>query len=433
MRRAIRYAVTSPVTPSLLLLFATAFAPARAEEPARERNSVAARVEGSVGIGPASGVPAAGLGLVAGVPAGRTVIEADLGLGADALLSPIVTGFLGARVRLGPDARRQGLALTGAVGGGWWRAEPHPLARVGVAYDLPMRDTSALRLALAWQGGGGGAGAVVAGIGVVWRGADEVASIAAVPTIVPAVPTAPLLLTVDPPEALIWVPHPVCDWIPASQLAEVLPAGGADVVLQVRATGFLPTEILYTPGGEAQTISLRPAPVSGAVVVVAYPGDRLFIEKKAFPIAPDGTAVFGAAEGPVQVEVVGGGRRVVLDGVVAGGYALWLRAPDPLPLVVSFPPGSSVIPAEALPLVQAFAAAVGEHELRVVGYYGTEEGQESRRLGSTRAESLAAALLAAGVSIENVKVLSSSRPPENLSPEEQRSARIEILPPDRRR
>lgn len=425
------------MTLSLLLAAALASAPARAEEAVRDGNTVAAGIEASAGLGPASGAPTAGLGLVAGVPAGRAVIEAHLGVGADTALTPLVTGMVGARVRLGPEAtlRRRGLAITGSVGGGWWRDAPHPLARVGLAYDVPLRNTSALRVALAWQAGGGGPGAIVAGVGVAWRGDAGEPSVQPVATLapVPSTSAAAPLLTVDPPDALVWVPHPVCDWIPASRLAEVLPPDATDVVLQVRANGFLPTELLLDVNSGPQSVTLRPAPPSGAVVVVASPGDRLYIEEKAFPIAPDGTAVFGAAEGPVKVEIVGGGRRAVLEGVVAGGYALWLRAPDPAPLVVTFEAGSSVVSAEAAALIRAFAEAVGEHQLRVVGYYTSDEGQDSRRLGSGRAEALAAALLEAGVSIEKVKVLSSTRPPADLTAEEQRSARIEIIPPERRR
>ncbi len=413
--------------PSLLLTASLSSAQSVDDRVASTGPSLATRVEGSVGLGLPAGGPAAGVGLTAGLPFGRAEIEADLGIGADGLPSPRVTTLLGARVPLGrshPDGHR-GLALTGALGGGWWLGSPRPLARIGLSYDVPMARAPALRASLAWQAGGGGAGAIVAGLGAAWRirpHSEPVPVVgASVTAPVPVPAAAPPSLSIVPPGALIWVPHPVCEWVTSDQLASMPNAIG--LVLQVRAPGFLPVEVVLASG--PLEIALQPAPAFGAVVVVASPGDRLSIGGKAFPISPDGTAVFGAAEGPLEVEVVGGGRRVVLDGAVAGGYALWLRAPTPAPLTVTFPPGSSVVPAEAEASIRAYADRLGDHPIRVVGSSAVGEPHETRALAVQRAEALAAALVAAGVPRASVKVLSSSRRDDEVG--DQRSARIESL------
>jgi hypothetical protein len=146
-----------------------------------------------------------------------------------------------------------------------------------------------------------------------------------------------------------------------------------------------------------------------------------------FPIAPDGTAVFSAPEGPVAVEVVGGGRSVVIDGAVAAGYALWLRAPVPAPLTLSFPVGSADVPADVLPALRAYVAALGDHQLRIVGAYASEEAEANRRVASARAEAVAAALVAAGAPAGAVKVLSSTKPPKDALDGAHGYVRVESL------
>ncbi|MDP2316115.1 MAG: hypothetical protein Q8P41_24675 [Pseudomonadota bacterium] len=425
----------------LLAIAATvASAPARAAEAgasAGDYTHVAARIEGAVGLGPLGGGPGAGVGVAAGVPLGRVLVEADFGVGADVAPSPRVTAFLGARFELGgPDDGRFGtFALTGLAGGGWWRGETRPLARVGFAYDTPLRHGRVLRLGVAWQGGGGGAGAVLTGLGVAWRIGPKAAPVpvaAAVEEVAPPPEPAPApppsRLTVIPPDALVWVPHPVCDWVPASRLAEVLPPDLAGVTVQIRAPGYLPTDVTLL-GDTPASIALRPAPAFGAVVVVAHPGDRVSIGRDVVPIGPDGTGVFGAAEGPVTVEVVGGGRRVVLRGAIAGGYALWLRAPAPTPLIVMFAAGSSEVPPEAAASIRAYAAALGSSTVRVVGTYAADEVSDGRRLGVKRAEALAASLIGAGLPADVVKVLASAKPSAGGDVvEADRAAWIEAVP-----
>jgi hypothetical protein len=412
-----------------LLATLCASAPAHAAGAAHAPESavvLVARVDGSVGLSAAGGAPAAGLGVSAGLPFGAVQLNADLGLGADLAPTPRITALLDAHLPIVSGAKGA-LSLTAGLGTGWWVDAPRPLARVGVAYDGPAPADRGLRASLAWQYGGGGAGAVIAGVGVAWRAGPRVARPASLVTERdPTAPPPPLPLLVTPAEAMVWLPHPVCEWVPASSLGDRDPASLLGVTVQVRAPGYLPADVTLDAAG-GRVLSLTPAPAYGSVVVVAFPGDRVRIGASVFPIAPDGTAVFSAPEGPVAVEVVGGGRSVVIDGAVAAGYALWLRAPVPAPLTLSFPVGSAEVPADVLPALRAYVAALGDHQLRIVGAYASEEAEANRRVASARAEAVAAALVAAGAPAGAVKVLSSTKPPKDALEGAHGYVRVESL------
>ncbi len=392
--------------------------------------SVGARLEGALDLGAS---PAAALAVGGSVPLGERVsAEVEVIGGADALPSARLSGFGGVRVALGG-----GFSVSAAGGGGWRSKGPLPLGRAGVAYDLPL-NRARLRVSALGEVAPAGLG-VVLGVGVSLpferHRVTTARAVPAPPTQPPQLPELPETddppVQVTPPDALVWVPHPVCAWVPADKAAALLAVADPTLPVQVRAPGYLPSEL---PRDGSRSVTLQPAPSFGAVLVVAYPGDRVSVDDTVFPLAPDGTAVFGAPEGPVHVTVTGAGRSVVLEGAVAAGYALWLRAPEPTPLVVGFPAGSAELPPGALPSIAAFADNVGTYGFRVVGSFSGEvDVGETRRLADARAEALKEALIAAGVPTKAINVISTSTPTPGVAPDELRSARVEpILPKEPR-
>lgn len=405
-------------------LLATSLAVARAED---APPVLAVRLEGGADVAGAPGTPFGAVAAGVGVPFGGGVTaEIEGVVGLDGAAAPRASGMLGARIPV-----VAGLSAYVGGGGGWRRGGPVPIGRAGVAYELPVGATR-LRLGLQAEATPDATGLLL-GAGFAFPLARRVE-----PAVVEAEPdpVEPLVFDDEPvevnaPGALVWVPHPVCAWVPAEEAAALLAIADPELPAKVTAPGYVPTEL---PREGSRAVTLRAAPPFGAVVVVAAPGDEVSIEGAKFPLAGDGTAVFGAPEGTLRVLVRGAGRRVELEGAVAAGYALWLRAPAPEPLVVSFEPGSAAIPATFAERLRAFAADAGDHGFRIVGSFSNEADRgESRRLADQRAEALKAALLAAGVPARAIDVLSTAAPTADAPPDALRSARVEaILPKDGR-
>lgn len=415
-------------SPLLLATLALAYG---AEATSVPPPTLGARLEGGLDIGPRGPGPAAAVGIHAGVPMSEGVtVEVEALLGADDAPAPRGAGLGGVRVGLGG-----GLSLSAAGGGGWRADGPTPLGRFGVAWDVSLRSGAVLRLSALGEAASKG-GAALLGVGYHFpleqRGRVTTVAVVAPPeppppAPVPSPPKAPPPFQVEPANALVWIPHPVCAWVPAAEAAALLAVADPTLPIQVRAPGYLPVVV---PRNGTTRVKLEPAPPTGSVVVVAYPGDDVRIADAAFPLSPDGTVIFGAPEGALEVTVTGAGRTVVLEGAVASGYALWLRAPEPSPLVVRFPAGDAEVPPEALGAIRAFAEAAGGYGFRVVGSWSGETPlAETRRLAARRAEALADALVAAGLPADKVDVLSTSSPREGAPAEDLRSARVEpILP-----
>ncbi len=406
-------------------------APAAAVAPPLPPPTLLVRAEGSVGAGEPT--PAGALAAAAGVPlSGGVDAELEALVGVDGAPAPRLGGLAGVRVYLG------GAFSVSALAGGGWRPDgPVPLGRAGVAYDYPV-SRARLRLSLLGEVTPSGLAGVL-GVGMAFpleeRAPEPVAEahVHEEDEEIPEPPEPPATgdIEVNVPNALVWVPHPVCAWVPASEAAALLSLADPTLPVQVRAPGYLPGEV---PREGSRTVILKPAPTFGAVVVVAYPGDRVSIAEAVFPLAADGTAVFGAPEGPLAVTVSGAGRTAELEGAVAAGYALWLRAPEPQPLVVSFDPGSASLSTASLGAVELYAKQAGTYTFRVVGSFAPDgDAPETRRVADARAEALKSALLAAGVSAKSISVLGTVAPADGATPDALRTARIEpILPKDDR-
>jgi hypothetical protein len=198
---------------------------------------------------------------------------------------------------------------------------------------------------------------------------------------------------------MVWIPHPVCAWAPASEAGALLAEYGGEEAVQVRAPGYLPSTVDASGGA----VVLEPAPEQGAVVIVGWPGDVLTIDGRQVTTDSDGIVVTNAAPGPLLLDVVGYGRVAEVDAYVGDGMALWVRVPAPEPVRVLFGNNSSSVTGSVVGQVQAIAQSMGEGHILLRGGSSPEGNAEANaRLGRRRAEAVRDALIAGGAPPDQV-------------------------------
>lgn len=229
----------------------------------------------------------------------------------------------------------------------------------------------------------------------------------------------PPSLEIDPDEAMVWIPHPVCRWVPAAE-AEAALAEASSV--RVSAPGYLPAEVALD--GTA-SVALEPAPEQGSLVVLASPGDVVRLGDQVLPVGADGVALINAPLGQLAVSVTGGGRAVTREVIVATGYGLWLRIPAPEPLELRFPVGVSALDEDARGQLTALADALGDYRLRLRGSYSPEGDRDANQaLAEARARAAGQALIDAGVDPSRLVYDPPETPPEGVAPEALRNVTV---------
>ena len=205
----------------------------------------------------------------------------------------------------------------------------------------------------------------------------------------------------DPDETRIWVPHPVCDWLTPEEFAAAAPSLPPDVVARAYATGHLPTAVPRTSGA----VVLLDAPAQGSVILAASPGDRVSVSGVALPADNDGVYVTNVPVGSYEVEVVGGGRRLVRTLEVTGGEASWLTVPPPSEQRVFFDVASAALRPTTLTALDAWVALAGDATLTVSGGASPEgKDDENRALAAARSLAVYDALIARGVPADHVRL-----------------------------
>lgn len=220
---------------------------------------------------------------------------------------------------------------------------------------------------------------------------------------------------IRPASARLWVPHPVCRWIDASEAA-LYP--GATV--RVEAPGYLPST-LTLPGN----LSLTPAPAQGTLMVVAWPGDQLRVGGVELKPGADGVAMLSVPVGLVTAEIIGGGRSETLEASVVNTQATWVRSHAPLPVEVRFDMGSAVVGGRQLARIEGIGLQAGRWHFDIVGSYSPEGNLEQNVwLARARAQAVYDALVSQGVPADHLHLLEPRPPAPGTSPEAARSARV---------
>ncbi len=227
----------------------------------------------------------------------------------------------------------------------------------------------------------------------------------------PALPTSEIL----PAGARLWVPHPVCRWIDASE-ADLYP--GATV--RVEAPGYLPASVTL-PG----SLSLSPAPAQGTLMVVAWPGDRLKVGAVDLRPSADGVAMLSVPVGTIEVEVTGGGRSEILEAAVVNGQATWVRSHPPVPVYVLFELGSAEVGGRQFGRLENLQALAADWHFDIVGSYSSDGNLEQNMiLARARAQAVYDLLVRQGFPADHLHILDPLPPTPNTSPDAARSARV---------
>jgi outer membrane protein OmpA-like peptidoglycan-associated protein len=317
----------------------------------------------------------------------RERLSIEAGLGADPG-EPFYAGWAGGRARIVGG-------LSFALGAGVAGAGPGPAGTAALGFDVDFSDAWGVRLETrGWAGPD--VAALQLGVSARWRRPERELIAEPVPVAIP---------DVAPPageEPLVWLAHPVCAWVPESEVA--------------RWEGVASASDLFAS---------RPGPPQGAFVVVASRSDRVTVDEAALAVAEDGIAVVNAPEGVHVAKIVGGGREETVEAAVAGGFLTWVRASDPAERLVRFAGGSSVVTAASKAELAEIARLAGDWRFRVTGSYSPEGDPEgNKRLAEARAEAVRQALIDAGLPRDRVIVTAPARPPEGALPEDQRVARV---------
>lgn len=230
-------------------------------------------------------------------------------------------------------------------------------------------------------------------------------------------------MDIQPEDALVWLPHPICQWLPVSEARSRLADLPPGTEIRLVAPGHLPT----TARAGDSAVQLEQAPPTGGLVVLAEPWDAVTVDGERLPEATDGVWVLAVGVGSHQVAVEGAGRTWTDEAAVVDGYTVWLRAPSVEPVGVLFGAGSAVLRTEAKERLGPLVAHPGRWVFEVRGSFSPEGDLEAnRRLAETRAQSVVDWLAEQGVPEQRVRVVHNDEPVEGYTAEEQR--RVDVMP-----
>jgi len=215
------------------------------------------------------------------------------------------------------------------------------------------------------------------------------------------------------PDARIWLPHPVCAWVHPDDLDAVLADLPPDKQPQIHTVPF-PAPDVDVSGLDGA--APQPALLQGALLVVGRPGDRVVVGEQEVPAGADGVVQFAVAEGPVEAEVVGGGRRLHVHAAVSKGHGTWVRIDDPVPSNIEFDMGSEVLDAASKDRLAALVSNAGDWEFELQGGFSPEGEREANiSLANRRSAMVRAALLELGLPEAQVRIVSAAVPEDATS------------------
>jgi len=372
------------------MLFAPLIVAASAAEPvidAHATGAVVDRVAGGVG---------------GGIGAGWSQVEVMLELDAvltDGPQGVISQGMVHPRLSLFPSAEEgpRGHLIVG--GGAWSRPDLVGVVEAGAGLDLsagPLRP----RITATYVAGADGSGRAMVTLGVVRH-----------PT--PEPEPEPVAMVPRFDAAMVWVPDPVCEWLPPDDAGSSWGATEAEV----DGATVVPQPATVAAEG-SQNAAL------GDLVVAAFPDDQVTIDGEPLAVDRDGIAWTQAPAGRVEVAVLGGGRQVEATVAVAPQGTLWYSAPAPDTTVrVTFDAGSAQLSDGALAQLAQFRDQLASWPVQVWGSFSPEGiDTDNEALARARAEAVAAALEEAGVPPGRVTVLPPRPPEEGLPASQQRAA-----------
>jgi len=369
------------------------------------------RAVGGLATGPADPANTFGGGLYGGLRWGRVVGELALDAGATTTGAPWLLARPRVRFHLTDPART---TLSVVVGGGV-TLDPDltGVVTTGAALDLGDRP---VRPRFAVDYGWPIADRPVRmhlGVGLLWRPAPPAPDPIAV--VEPPAPPATQIALAD---AMVWVPRPICEWLPP-QRANVSfaenPVPLADVTL---------IDALLVRDPDADPFAPRPAaPDYGYITVVGWPGDTVTVGEETAAPAADGVTVVQRPPGPAEITLRGGGRVQRWPMVVHSGDVLWIQATEPAPVRSRFASGSAAVGPDARSALQQLVQDAGTYDFTVYGSYSSDGSPAANiALARLRANAVRDALVALGLDAARIQMAEPAPPMPGLTPEDQRAA-----------
>lgn len=317
----------------------------------------------------------------------------------------------------------------------------------GLAVDLPAPDTMRPRLQAMYTGGTVGDARLAVSVHLAFGRPPEEPE-----PVVEAPPPEPL----DLPDAasMVWMPQPTCEWLPVREArpllqamaarprlsfledpwhtaAEATPEVASPVPTEVTAPEPVATPVASPVAPPEPEPVARPRPTRGDLVVVALPGDTVWVNEAPVEVAASGLASVSLDEGRADVRIVGAGRDASLPVAVSGGATVWLQVDDEPQLehLIRFRKGANVLVDEAAAVVTELGAALGGWRVELRGGYSPEGSLAANEaLAGRRAEAVSEALQAAGVPVERIDVVPPEAPDPEALPDDQRAVSLRLLP-----
>jgi outer membrane protein OmpA-like peptidoglycan-associated protein len=330
-------------------------------------------------------------------------------------------------------------ALSVVAGAGLW-AEGALAAHgaLGLDFDVPSRTRTGLRFHTRYLvSTGDPTFRVELGVGMrIGRRIDVPVVPEPEPIPVPVEPEPVMTQVPDFPvnSALVWVPTPVCSWLPPEEANDAmltlpsLPPSMAAV--GVYGPAVSPAAAVGDPSAAPVRVEPPAAPTQGDIVFALNPGDVVEVDGERVDAA-NGIATIRRDDGEVQVRITGGGRVIETPIGVSAGRSIWLSVPGAEPLRVTFPSGSSVLSDQGRERVLAIATAAGESRFSIEGSFSAGGSEQlNRRLARERSQAVLDILFANGLDESRVDILPPQPPDDGLEPAEQRAAVLRVLGDD---
>lgn len=331
---------------------------------------------------------------------------------------------VGPRLRLFAGAPER-TVLSGFLGGGvaGGSSGVHPLVDGGISLDLLRSNGLRPRVEARYAWEPGSTSRLLLSVGAVFGRKAPVISAPAALYIPPATP--PPEPAPDAPvfagEGMIWIPGPVCQWLPGDEA--IARIGDLGLALE-NATSVGPRSF---SDPDADPTAPSPEPRQGRIAVSATTADRVTIDRTPHDVT-DGLIVVEHPSGRAEVVVEGGGRRSTFVVGVTRDNVVWVDPGDPEPTRVLFPVGSAVLDPAAQAQITAFAEHLGAWHVELFGSYSPEGNiAANRALGQQRAEAVHAALLAAQIPEDRIHFGPVKPPPEGLESAEMRNATLQPM------
>lgn len=213
---------------------------------------------------------------------------------------------------------------------------------------------------------------------------------------------------------MVWVPGPVCQWLPVQKAPKVMALRG--LVIE-RPTSITARSLFGKRPAPADRM-----PMTGKLVVVASQAEVITIDGNPVSVK-DGLIITTPDALRAEVEVIGGGRTLKVPVAVVADNAVWLPIEPPETMRFSFGQGQTRLDAATQEALSAVAAQSGNWSYELHGSFSPEGSRQGNlALANARAKGVRDALVEYGIPEDRIRMGEPQPPEEGLDADAQRSA-----------